>query len=106
MFPNIEKKFDLDAVKYLLLKRSANTPPVKYTLEGLELSLICNNSIFNNGNFLKANGTVQGPHMFWSYSDIAMSKFDTAASQYHFELSLWKRFRDDICQFGHMAVTL
>ena len=25
-----------------------------------------------------------------------MSKFDTAASQYHFELSLWKSFRDGI----------
>ena len=34
--------------------------------------------------------------MFWSYSDIAMSKFDTAASQYHFEPTLWKSFRDGI----------
>ena len=31
-----------------------------------------------------------------SYSDIAMSKFDTAALQYHFQPKLWKRFRDDI----------
>ena len=31
-----------------------------------------------------------------SYSDIAMSKFDTAALQYHFQPTLWKRFRDDI----------
>ena len=34
--------------------------------------------------------------MSCSYSDIAMSKFDTAALQYHFQPALWKRFRDDI----------
>ena len=34
--------------------------------------------------------------MSCSYSDIAMSKFDTAALQYHFQPTLWKRFLDDI----------
>ena len=34
--------------------------------------------------------------MFCSYSDVEMSKFDTAALQYHFLPTLWKRFRDDI----------
>ena len=38
----------------------------------------------------------QGLHMSYSYSDIAVSKFDTAALQYHFQPTLWKRFRDDI----------
>ena len=96
MFPNVENRSGLDAVKSVLLKRSNNAPLVECILEGLELCLTCNNSIFNNSNFLQTDGTAQGPHMSCSYSDIAMSKFDTAALQYHFQPTLWKRFRDDI----------
>ena len=96
MFPNIDNKCGLNSVKTVLLKRSTNTLPVECILEGLELCLTCNNSIFNNSNFLQTDGTAQGPHMSCSYSDIAMSKFDTAALQYHFQPTLWKRFQDDI----------
>ena len=96
MFPNIDNKSDLDAVKSILLNRSTNTPPVECTLEGLKPCLTCNNSIFNNRNLLQTDGVAQTPHMSCSYSDIAMSKFDTAALQYHFQPTLWKRFRDDI----------
>ena len=96
MFPNVENRSGLDAVKSVLLKKSNNAPLVECILEGLELCLTCNNSIFNNSNFLQTDGTAQGPHMSCSYSDIAMSKFDTAALQYHFQPTLWKRFRDDI----------
>ena len=96
MFPNIDNKSDLNSVKFVLLKMSTNTLPVEYILEGLELCLTCNNSIFNNSDFLQTDGTVQAPHMSCSYSDIAMSKFDTTALQYHFQPTLWKRFQDDI----------
>ena len=58
MFPKIDNKSDLDAVKSLLLKRSTNTPPLECTLERLELCLTCNNSIFNDRNFLQTDGTV------------------------------------------------
>ena len=96
MFPNTDKKSGLDAVKSVLLNSSTNTPPVECILEGLKLCLTYNNSIFNNRNFRQTDGTVQGPHIYCSYSDIAMSKFDTVALQYHFQPSLWKRFQDDI----------
>ena len=43
MFPKIDNKSGLDAVKSVLLKRSTNAPPVEYTLEGLKLCLTCNN---------------------------------------------------------------
>ena len=36
MFPNIDKKSGLDAVKSVLLKRSTNAPPVECILEGLK----------------------------------------------------------------------
>ena len=84
MFPNIDNKSDLDAVKSILLNRSANTPPVECTLKGLKPFLTCNNSIFNNRNWLQTDGTAQGLHISCSYSDIAMSKSDTAALRYHF----------------------
>ena len=96
MFPEIDNKSGLDAVKSVLLKRSTNTPPVECILEDLELCLICNNSIFDNKNFLQTDSAAQGPHMSCSYIDIAMSKFDTVTLQYHFQPTLWKRFRDDI----------
>ena len=96
MFPNIDSKSGLDAVKSVLLKRSTKTPPVEYILEGLELCLTCNNSIFDNRNFLQTDGIAHRPHMSCSYSDIAMSKFDTAALQCHFQPTLCKRFPDYI----------
>ena len=92
MFPNIDIKSGLDAMKSVLLKKSTNTPPTECILEDLELCLTCNNSIFNNRNFLQTDGTVGGPYISCSYSDIAMPKFDTAASEYHFQSTLWKRF--------------
>ena len=92
MFPNIDNKSGLDALKSVLLRKPPNTPPVKCILEGLELCLTYNNSIFNNRNFLQTDGTAQGPHMSCSNSDIAMSKFDTAALQYPFQPTLWKEF--------------
>ena len=73
MFPNIDNKSGLDAVKSVLLKRSTNTPPVECILEGLELCLTCRNSIFSNKNFQQTDGTAQGPLMSCSYSDIAIS---------------------------------
>ena len=88
MFPNIDNKSGLDTVKSISLKRSTNIPPVEYILKGLELCLTCNNSVINNRNFLQFDGTVQGPHTPCSYSDIAISKLDTAALQYNLQPTL------------------
>ena len=65
-------------------------------LEALELCLTCNNSIFNNENYLQIDGTAQGPHMLCSYADIAMADFDKGASEYHLRPTTWKRFRENI----------
>ena len=88
MFPNIDNKSGVDDVKSVLLNMSTNTHTIECISEGLELCLTCNNSVFNNIKFLKTDGTAQGPHMFYSYSDIAMSKFDTAALQYYLQPTL------------------
>ena len=38
--------------------------------EALKTCLRCNNSTFNKEHFLQIDGTAQGPHMSFSYSDI------------------------------------
>ena len=38
-------------------------PPTQSVIEALELCLTCNNSIFNNKNYLQTDGTAQGPHV-------------------------------------------
>ena len=68
-------------------------------LEALELCLACNNSIFNNENYLQIDDTGEGPHMPCSYADIAMADFDKETLEYHFSPTTWKRFRDDVFVF-------
>ena len=96
MFPNIDNNLGLSSVKKYLDLCSKNIPPTNCLLEALELCLLCNNSIFNNENYLQRDGTAKGPHMSCSYADIAMADFDKEASEYHFTPRTWKRFRDDI----------
>ena len=96
MFPNIGNNLGLSSFKKYLDLCSENIPPTNCLLEALELCLSCNNSIFNNENYLQTDGTAQGPHMSCSYADIAMADFDKEASEYHLTPTAWKRFRDDI----------
>ena len=83
MFPNIDNNLGLYSVKKYLDLCSKNIPPTNCLLEALELCLSCNNSIFNNENYLQTDGTAQGPHMSCSYADIAIADFDKEASEYH-----------------------
>ena len=96
MFPNIDNNLGLSSVKKYLDLCSGNIPPTNCLLEALELCLSCNNSIFNNENYLQTDGTAQGPHMSCCYADIAMADFDKEASEYRLTPTTWKRFRDDI----------
>ena len=75
MFPNIDNNLELSSVKKYLDLYSENIP-TNYLLEALELCLTCNNSIFNNENYLQIDGTAQEPHMLCSYADIAMADVD------------------------------
>ena len=96
MFPNIDNNLGLSSVHKCLNLCSKNIPPTNCLLEALELCLSCNNSIFNNENYLQTDGTAQGPHMPCSYADNAMADFDKKALEYHLTPATWKRFRDDI----------
>ena len=65
-------------------------------IEALKLCLESNNSIFNNKHYLQSDGTVQGPHISSSYSNIAIQYFDIKALEFNHPVTCWKRFRDDI----------
>ena len=79
----------LDAVKSVLLKRSTNTPPVECILEGLDLCLTCNSFFLIIYNISYKLMVQYKDHMSCSYSNIGMSKFDTAALQYHLKPTLF-----------------
>ena len=96
MFPSIDNKSGIKAVKEMLNVRENKNPPTECILEALRLCLECNNSVFNDKNFLQTDGTAQGPHMSCSYSDIAMAHFDIRAENYDLKPTVWKRFRDDV----------
>ena len=96
MFPSIDNNFRLKMVFEILESRVNKFPPTQSVIEALELCLTCNNSIFNNKNYLQTGGTAQGPHMSCSYADLAPAIFDNRALAYNCSPTTWKRFRDDI----------
>ena len=96
MFQNIDNNLGLSSVNKYLDLCNKNIPPTNCLLEALELCLTCNNSTFNNENYLQKDGTAQGPHMSCSYADIAMADFVEGTLEYHLSPTTWKRYRDDI----------
>ena len=79
MFSSINNVSSLEAVSEILENRETNFPHVEYFLESLKLCLERNNSVFNGKFYLQEDGNPTGPHMSYSYSDMAMYKFDLKA---------------------------
>ena len=96
MFPSIDNNMGIASVRKYLDERECKDLPTDCVIEALELCLSCNNSVFNNTNYLQTDGTAQGPHMSCSYADIAMAYHDRKALSYFLSPTTWKRFRDDI----------
>ena len=76
MFPRIDNKSGLEAVKNALESRQEQFSPTDCIIEALKLCLEFNGSVFNNKYFLQVNGTAQGPRMSCLYSDLAIESFD------------------------------
>ena len=96
MFPNIDNKSCFKSVNDVLLGNNFDLESTRCIADALEIYLTCNNSKFNHQNSLQKDGTAQGPHMSYSYADIAMAKYDSLANKFHLRLRVWKRFRDNI----------
>ena len=76
MFPSIYNKSGLKSVYDILELRDSKFPSTSCIIEALELCLSCNNSTFNNTNYLQTDGTAQGPHMSCSYADLVLASYD------------------------------
>ena len=77
MLHSIDNKMGINSVKKFLDERACKEPPTQCVIEVPELCLSSNNSVFNNANYIQTNGATQGPHMSYSYSDIAMARHDS-----------------------------
>ena len=96
MFPSIDNKMGINSVKKMLDERECKDPPTQCIIGTLELCLSCNNSVFNNTNYIQKDGTAQWSHMSCSYYDIAMTGHGSKTLMYDFLPKVWKRFRDDV----------
>ena len=52
IFPGIDNKMGINSAIKLLNKRGCKNPPTQCAIEARELCLNCNNSIFNNTNYI------------------------------------------------------
>ena len=84
MLRSIDNKIGINSVIKFSSKRACKKPPTLCIIEALELRLNCNNSIFNNTNYIRTDSTGQGSHMSFSYSEIAMAGHDSKALMYDF----------------------
>ena len=96
MFLSIGNKMRINFVVTFLDERACKDPPTQCVIEALEQCLSCNNSVFNNADYIQTDSTAQGPHMSCSYSDIPTAGHGSKALMYDFLPKVWKRFRDDV----------
>ena len=79
MFPNIDKKLGLKAVRKALNSRSEKSPSTQCILSAVELCLKCNNSHSEGKHYTQIEGTAKGPKNSCCYTDIAMIDVDFEA---------------------------
>ena len=61
MFPSIENNMDIASVRKYLDEWECKDLSAGCVIEALELRLSCNNSAFDNTNYLQTNSKSQGP---------------------------------------------
>ena len=69
MFLDIDNESGFNSVNDTLELCVNEFPPIISVSEILELYLSCNNSLYNNTNYLQTDGATQEPSMFYSYVD-------------------------------------
>ena len=76
IFPSIDNVKGVDAVRSVLNTRDSNKPSIECVLEGLQICLYNNNSIFDKNHLLQRNGTATGGPNSCSYSGITINRLD------------------------------
>ena len=99
MFPSIDNENGIRAITSALDKRDVKFPSTECVIEGLQICLYKNNSIFADSNLLQTNGTATGAPNSCSYADMAVSAIDDAVFRSmevtYPELKYFGRYRDD-----------
>jgi len=99
MFPSIDNTNGVNAMRLALDGRTIKSPSTECVIEGLEICLFNNNSVFAEVNLLQTNGTATGAPNSCSYADIAVSPIDDAVfvqmTTNYKELKYFGRYRDD-----------
>ena len=97
MFPNIDNKLGISAVRKALDSRSIKFPSTECIVEAIEICLQTNNCQFSGKNFVQKHGTAMGPKNACSYADLAMGLIDEKAKTGGaVKPLLWWRYRDDV----------
>ena len=99
MFPSIDYVKGMDAVKLVLNTSVSDKPRTECVLEGLQICLYHNNSLFDKKHLLQTNGTATGALNSCSYSEIAINRLDRLIEQEQAnnfkERFFFGRYRDD-----------
>jgi len=99
MFPRIDNTNGVTAMRTALDGRANKSPSTECVIDGLEMCLFNNNSVFAEMNLLQTNGTATGAPNSCSYEDIVVSPIDDAVfvkmTTNYKELKYFGRYRDD-----------
>ena len=98
MFPSIDDKSGLKSVHDILELRDSKFPPTSCVKEALELCLSCNNSVFNNTNYLQTDGrwySSRTSHVLL-LCRFSFGISDSKALVFDLSPTTWKRFWDDV----------
>ena len=78
-------------------RHTNNLPHNSYIVELLEVVLTNNYFDFNGKHYHQISGTAMGTKLAPSYANLFMTKFEeNHVYTYHLQLTLWKRFINDI----------
>ena len=83
MLRKIDNNMSILSARTYLDERQFKDTPTDCEIEALELCLSCNNSIFNNNNFLHTDGKAQGPHMSYSHPATTLIKLWLIMTEKH-----------------------
>ena len=97
MFLSIENESGIKAVKKVLNDRESKNSPTECILEALRLCLECNNSAFNDKNFIQLMVQLKGLTCH-AHRDIVTLLWLILTTELKIALSnpVWKRFRDEV----------
>ena len=103
MYPCIDNVRGIAAVTSFLNIQETKLPSTEYIIEGLNICLYHNHSIFAALNLLQTNGTATGAPNSCSYGDIAVASIDNAVlgqkAKPFDDLMYFGRYRDDCFSF-------